>query len=270
MTIDSASIVTFHTNPAELRHVLTLLEQADVHRTFVVDNSESPEIEQVCRSFKGVEYIPSKNNGYGAGHNKGLKRSIESGARYHLVMNSDVDFLPVDIKAMVDFIDSRPDVGCIQPRIVNTDGTDQYTARLLPAPIDPFIRRFMPGWFMRKRRHRYELRMLDHSRPFVAPFLQGSFMLFRINELKKHGLFDERFFLYLEDIDLSRRLCVHTKTMYAPVATVYHQHRAASYGSWKMTVTHSINMIRYFRKWGWFSDHERRILNEVTLKQADI
>lgn len=267
MTPDAASIVTYRTSLPELRHVLELLDGAETGVVYVVDNSRSEAIKSECDRHRRVVYLPSENNGYGAGHNVALRRSIESGAKYHLVMNSDLDFDPADLKEMVRYMDCHPDVGCMQPRIVNPDGSPQYTARLLPQPLDPFVRRFMPQWFMKKRRHRYELRMLDHDRDFDAPFLQGSFMLLRVDELRRYGLFDERFFLYLEDIDLTRRLHRHCRTVYVPVATVRHEHRAASYRSLTMTAIHCVNMIRYFRKWGWFRDAERRKFNDATLKQ---
>lgn len=263
----AASIVTYKTALPELNHVLELLDRAEAGVVYVVDNSRSEAIERECRRHSRVEYIPSDNNGYGAGHNVALRRSIDSGVTYHLVMNSDLDFNPADLGEMVRYMDGHPDVGCMQPKIVNPDGSPQYTARLLPEPLDPFLRRFMPLWFMKKRRHRYELRMLDHDREFDAPFLQGSFMLLRVDELRRHGIFDERFFLYLEDIDLTRRLHRYCRTVYAPVATVRHEHRAASYRSLKMTAIHCINMMRYFRKWGWLRDAERRRMNEATLNQ---
>ncbi len=90
-------------------------------------------------------------------------------------------------------------------------------------------------------------------------------MFFRVETLKKSGLFDERFFMYPEDIDISRRIHAIASTIYWPEVTVTHAHRASSYHSMKMLRIHAINMIKYFNKWGWFIDPGRRLYNQQIL-----
>ena len=87
-------------------------------------------------------------------------------------------------------------------------------------------------------------------------------MLTRVRALNDVGLFDERFFMYPEDIDLTRRINRHYTTMYVPSVNVVHDHRAASYKNHRMMWIHSANMIRYFNKWGWIWDSERREINK--------
>ena len=79
-------------------------------------------------------------------------------------------------------------------------------------------------------------------------------MFIRSEALKAEGLFDERFFMYPEDIDLTRRIHRHWKTLYYPACEIVHDHRAESYKSLRMTKIHIINMMRYFNKWGWWVD----------------
>nr|WP_304642651.1 hypothetical protein [uncultured Muribaculum sp.] len=79
--------------------------------------------------------------------------------------------------------------------------------------------------------------------------------------MKRVGLFDERFFMYPEDIDLSRRLHRMYRTIYYPGITVVHRHRAASYHNSRMLWIHIVNMMKYFNKWGWFFDRERKEFN---------
>ncbi len=186
---------------------------------------------------------------------------LEAGTDYHLVLNSDVRFNPLSILPLIEYLDANPDVGAVQPRIEYPDGTLQYTVRLLPTPADVIFRRFLPRRLVADRINRYELRHIDHTRPFNVPYHQGSFMLLRTSALKDVGLFDERFFMYPEDIDLTRRIHEKYRTMYMPTATVVHDHRAASYHSPKMLAIHMVNMIRYFNKWGWISDRQRRRFN---------
>lgn len=249
----TASIVAYHTDPAELRDALRLLSDSAASTVYVVDNASDSDVAGLCADFAKVIYIPSDNRGYGAGHNRAIRLSLDSGADYHLVMNSDITFAPEALSEIASYMDAHPEVGAVQPRIVNPDGSLQYTVRRLPAPIDLIGRRFIPGWKRTGRNRNYEMRDVDHSLPFDAPVHQGSFMFLRCEALRRVGLFDERFFMYPEDIDLTRRIHEHYLTMYIPEPTIVHNHRRASYRSLRMLVIHCVNMIRYFNKWGWRS-----------------
>lgn len=257
----TASIVTYHTDPAELSNAINALLLNGVERLWIVDNSSSDEIRNLVGSWKEAVYVASENRGYGAGHNQALRRALDLGADYHLVMNSDIDFGAGTLSPMLGYLDRNPDVGMVQPRIVGLDGELQYTVRRLPAPIDLIGRRFFPRWMLGKRADRYELRHIDHTRPFNVPYHQGSFMLIRCAVLHQTGLFDERFFMYPEDIDLTRRVHARFRTMYLPSPTVVHAHRRESYASGRMLAIHCLNMIRYFNKWGWVFDRQRREFN---------
>ena len=94
-------------------------------------------------------------------------------------------------------------------------------------------------------------------------------MFFRISALQDIGLFDERFFMYGEDIDLSRRMHLQYRTMYYPGASIVHLHEAASYKNRRMLLIHIRNIIRYFNKWGWFFDAQRRKINRRLLKDLN-
>jgi hypothetical protein len=113
----------------------------------------------------------------------------------------------------------------------------------------------------------YQLKFADHSREINVPYHQGSFMFFRLECFKKVGLFDQRFFMYPEDIDITRRMHRHYRTMYWPGVTVVHAHKAASYKSKTMLKIHMVNMVKYFNKWGWIFDSERRLWNKQLLRQ---
>ena len=71
--------------------------------------------------------------------------------------------------------------------------------------------------------------------------------------------------MYGEDIDLSRRLAAHYATLFFPGVAVFHEHGAASYKSIRMLWIHILNLVKYFNKWGWFSDSIRASLNNKTL-----
>lgn len=256
----TASIVTYNTDLNELESCLRSLMSPVVDKIYIVDNSKQSYIAEFCRGVEKVVYIGSENVGYGAGHNKAIRQTI-SQADYHLVLNSDVRFNPMILQSLVEYMDENLDVGQIQPRITYPDGELQYTVRMLPSPKDLIFRRFLPKRLVEKNDYRYLLKFADHDREMNVPYHQGSFMMFRTEALQKIGLFDERFFMYPEDIDITRRMHRCYRTMYYPKVSIIHDHRAASYKSSKMLRIHIVNMTRYFNKWGWFVDNERREFN---------
>ena len=263
----TASIVTYHTSGSELEQCFnSLASSGSVSKVYVVDNGQEERIRSLCaQASLPTEYIPLSNPGYGAGHNAAMRRAMDDGAVYHMVLNTDVVFGQDVIPALTQYLDSNPDVGMAQPYITRPDGALEPTARMLPTPADLILRRFLPkGWFKRSR-EKYLLAHIDHSQPFNAPYLEGSFMFMRMAAVKDIGGFDERFFMYPEDIDLTRRMHAHWRTMYCPIAHVVHNHQRASYHSLKMLRIHCVNMIKYFNKWGWWRDPERKRFNQPFL-----
>ena len=213
---------------------------------------------------KQVRYMAMPENlGYGRAHNIALRESAYYQTELHLVMNSDIRVKAEDIDAMHDWMTVHPEAGQLIPKVLNPDGTQQYLAKRLPSPIDVFGRRFLPKWMIAKRNKRYELRDLDLKRPVNAPYLSGCFMLLRTKAAVEAGLFDERYFMYPEDIDLTRTIHRHYLTLYYPEWTIIHAHAQASYKDTRMLRIHIQNMCRYFNKWGWFFDRERKRFNQI-------
>ncbi len=202
-----------------------------------------------------------ENLGYGRAHNIALRESAYYKTDLHLVMNSDIRVKAEDIDAMHDWMLANPQVGQLMPKVVNPDGSQQFLAKRLPAPIDVFGRRFLPAWMTAKRNRRYELRDLDLTRPVNAPYLSGCFMLLRTKAAVEAGLFDERYFMYPEDIDLTRTIHRNWLTLYYPEWTIVHDHARGSYKDKRLLRIHIRNMCLYFNKWGWFFDPERRLFN---------
>lgn len=263
----TVSIVTYKTDTEELQKCLTSLYSSMVKKIYVVDNSKQQYLEDFCKRIEKVEYIPSENVGYGAAHNKAIRKALESGSRYHLVLNSDVYFESFDLEKLEKYMDEHEDVAMVQPNIIYPNGKIQYTCRLLPTPANLIFRRFLPKRMVVGMNYKYQLKMFDRQRELNVPYHQGSFMFFRVSAFEKVGLFDERFFMYPEDIDITRRMHKHFKTMFWPGVTVVHAHRAASYKSKKMLKIHMWNMIKYFNKWGWIFDKERKEWNKQLLEE---
>lgn len=257
----TVSIVTYHTSTDELDHCMASLSSPVVDHVYIIDNGEEHRIAEWASKYNNTIYLSAPNPGYGAAHNIALRQALKDGARYHLVLNSDVRFDPSVLDALVTYMEAHSNVGQIQPKVIYPDGTLQHTCRMLPTPLDVFGRRFLPQCMMRKRNSRYTLCHLDSEKTHNIPYHQGSFMFLRMKAIEQEGMFDERFFMYPEDIDLTRRIHRNWQTLYYPAVSIIHDHRAASYHSLRMTWIHANNMVKYFNKWGWWFDSERRRFN---------
>ena len=263
----TVSIVTYKQKLEELEKCLNSLKSPLISRIYIVDNSKMKEIADFCQQYSNVIYIASDNVGYGAGHNQAIHLVLKTDEKYHLVLNSDVYFESSIMNELAVYMDAHKDVAQVQPNVIYPNGTMQYTCRLLPTPINLIFRRFLPRWLVEKTDDRYLLKFNDHKTEMNVPYHQGSFMFFRTACFNMVGLFDERFFMYPEDIDITRRMHKYYKTMFWPGVTIVHAHRAASYKSKKMLIIHIKNMIKYFNKWGWVFDSERKQWNRNLLKE---
>ncbi len=251
--------------------VKELMRVRCLHRLYLIDNSPTKAAaEELLWKDDRVRYIfMNKNVGYGRGHNAALRESISDDAPFHLVMNADIVVRAEDIDCLCAYMEEHPEVGQIMPRVVYPSGELQYLCKLLPTPFDVFGRRFLPQRWIGKHNARYELRQSGYDRCMNVPYLSGCFMLLRTIAVQRAGLFDERYFMYPEDIDLTRRIHRQYATLYYPDVTIVHNHRKGSYHSMRLLWIHIVNMCRYFNKWGWFWDKERSLVNRATLSSID-
>lgn len=275
------SIVLYR--PAWEQEVLPLVEELlrvkNLRKIYLLDNTEpsySPKdglTAQAVLQQRGLtaqavsrklRYMPTgENMGYGRAHNIALRESAYYKTELHLVMNSDIRVKAEDIDAMHDWMLMHPEVGQLMPKVLNPDGTQQYLAKRLPSPIDVFGRRFLPAWMIARRNRRYELRDMDLEKPVNAPYLSGCFMLLRTKAAVEAGLFDERYFMYPEDMDLTRTIHRNWLTLYYPAWTIVHAHARSSYKDKHMLRVHIRNICLYFNKWGWLFDKERHTFNSL-------
>jgi len=255
------SIVLYKHSWSQTSALITaLLKVKGLNTLYLIDNSPVPD-----KDFrdKGAQYIfTGSNRGYGAGHNIALRKSLRQDVPYHIVINPDVEINPEILEELLAYMEQNPQVGQLMPKIVYPDGSLQYLCKLLPTPIELFGRRFLPEAFNRQKMERFEMRKTGYREIMEVPYLSGCFMMLRTSALKETGLFDERFFMYPEDIDLTRRMHKRFKTVFYPKVSIVHHHEQGSYTSKKMLMIHIINLIRYFNKWGWWFDPERKLINK--------
>lgn len=267
----TASIVLYNSDPSKFEKVLKVWGEADnVGVLYLVDNSPVRSEYFTSNIFKKIQYLFADSNlGYGAGHNIALRKILAT-SKYHIIINPDIEIDNGVISGLSKFMEEHPDVGHVMPKILYPDNSIQYVCKLLPTPFDLFARRFLPSFLFKKSADRFCLKFTNYEQVMDAPNLSGCFMFLRVSALKQVGLFDERFFMYMEDIDLTRRINQQYRTVFYPEVEVYHEHAAESYKNMKFLKMHINSIFKYFNKWGWFFDGKRRRVNEKTLSQIKL
>lgn len=264
----SISIVLYKTSRTDIDNCLNSLDRVGTElKVYIIDNSPSDELKSAFYGLNVVYYHNPSNPGFGSAHNVGLRMSADEGFDYHLILNADIAFSEDVITPMIKYMDAHPAVGQMMPRVTNPDGTLQRLCKLVPTPMDLLFRRLLPSTMLTNRQRRFGLHDSGYDRTMFVPFLSGCFMLLRNSVIKAVGGFDERFFMYSEDIDLTRRIADRYDTLFFPHVSVTHGYAAASRKSARMFIIHAVNVSRYFNKWGWMNDPMRNRLNRRTLAQ---
>jgi len=268
----NASIVLYHNKKQQLEQAISSFLNTNLEvNLYLIDNSNNDDLKELASIDKRIEYIFNNANlGYGKAHNIAMRKSIDENIAYHIVLNPDIYFDNGVLEELFEYMENNNDVGHIMPKVLYPDGELQYLTKLLPSPADLIFRRFLPfeKW-KEKKSFKYELRFSGYNQIANVPYLSGCFMFLRTKALENVGMFDERFFMYPEDIDLTRRIHKKYKTLYYPEVSIVHEHEKASFKSLKMMKIHMWNMIKYFNKWGWFFDSERKKFNEQILEELD-
>lgn len=177
----------------------------------------------------------SANKGYGAAHNRAMR---SAGRGPYLVMNPDITLRPGALTTLLAFFREHPRSRILGCKLLNADGSTQASCRRFPT-IGDALSGNIP---LLGNRARYEMREYDHATPRRVDWVSGAFML-----LRKPYRFDERFFLYFEDVDLCRRV---GGVYYVPSAVAVHAAQYSSRKSLAWRIVHAASMIRYVLKHG--------------------
>ncbi|MBP5224254.1 MAG: glycosyltransferase family 2 protein [Lachnospiraceae bacterium] len=253
----SISIVVYRDAEAAERAVRSIEEQTAVSVTkalYVIDNGaaeyagDREGFRAFLRQYPDVTYIAAPENlGYGAANNLVLPL-LDSD--FHAVLNPDIELREDAFSSILDFMRQKEDCGMVIPRLTDEEGRLQKAYRRELTVADLVIRYLFPNGF-RKRQDRHTMQDMDYTQPFCVPFGQGSFLVIRTELFRKLKGFDERFFLYMEDADLCRRVNEISSLLYFPGATVIHGWERSSYRDKTLFRIHLRSMRQYFSKWGW-------------------
>ncbi len=216
----------------------------------VVDNDSGDGTpEMVEREFPEVDVLRAGGNlGFSAANNLAIRRTA---GKYVLVLNPDTRLLPGALEHLVRLMEERPEIGMCGPRLVREDGSlDHAGKRSFPSVLSAL------GHFTGVGRRAAGGKLAAYRAPAVeggrVDAVNGAFMLIRRAALDEVGLFDEGYWMYMEDLDLCYRFArAGWITWYEPAVEVVHV-KAGTTGpsrSARLDYAFHYGMHRFYRKW---------------------
>lgn len=216
-------------------------------KIYLVDNaSKDGSASKLADEFPAVSVIFSdKNLGFGAGHNLVLPL-IESD--FHAIVNPDIILSGDILTELTLFMRKNTDIGMCTPAVRYTDDVPQHLPKRTPR-LKYLIANRTPGKKWEETRRHYKMLDEDLSDVTDVEFASGCFLFVRTALLKLAGGFDERYFMYFEDADLTRTLAKTARVVFYPFAYVYHDYTRTSAHSGRYLAIHVLSMFKYFWKW---------------------
>lgn len=215
---------------------------------YVSDNfSTDNTVELIRHHFPEVIVLENeKNGGFGYGHNQVIPLLNSD---YHCVINPDIVVDSEVISNLVNYLQEHSQIGLITPKILNQDGTEQYLPKRNPKFSYVILSKF-PG--LKKFRREYTRQDEEFNQPTEVDFCTGCFFLTPTEVFKKMGGFDDHFYMYFEDGDLSRRVKkAGYEVVFHPLEQVYHHWHRENTKNIKGILRFLHSMIKYFVRWGW-------------------
>ncbi|MFN8176555.1 MAG: glycosyltransferase [bacterium] len=258
LTAPEVSVVVVSYETCDLlRRLLASLRAAGSARAsevLVVDNASGDGTVAMLREeFADVRVIANAEN---VGYSRAVNQAIRAASgRYLLILNPDIEVLPGSVDALVGHMDAHPETGIAGGKLLNSDGTLQYSCRTFYTFATLLHRRTPLGkLFPNSRTVREHLMMdWDHESVREVDWMLGACLMVRREAITDVGLMDERFFMYFEDVDWCYRMKQHGwKVVYVPDARMRHLHRRESAGGGLFNprlFAHLNSMFRFFDKW---------------------
>lgn len=175
----------------------------------------------------------SSRKGFGANHNAAFRLTS---SEFFCVLNPDIRLTRNPFPALLEFA-CQPDVGVVAPRVVNNSGQREDSERRFPTP-----------WELMKKIVGGKSAIWSDAHPVSSPdWIAGMFMLFPRSVFEELHGFDERYFLYYEDVDLCARLALAGyKRLVCSDVTVVHDARRSSHANLRYAAMHLQSIVRFF------------------------
>lgn len=247
----SGSIV-LHNNKSTLRKTLTSIRtytQGVNFDLYLIDNASKDGSVKIAQEVypEAKLLCNAENVGFGAAHNR-VRGMLTS--KYHCIINPDIILTEESIAKMAAYMDDHPEVALLSPRVVfPKTGEDQILGKRNPKIKYLVASRMRFLKVAEKALDEYAMRDADYSQPFEIENATGCFMFIRTDVYKRIGGFDERYFLYFEDCDITRAIGKYGKTLYYPYAIVGHEWARESKKDTRLLLIQIQSMFKYFSKW---------------------
>ena len=219
----------------------------------VVDNASSDgSADMAAQQFPAARLIRNSDNlGYAGAVNQAMR---ESRGRYFLILNPDIEVNETSVANLWAFMESNRSVGIAAAKLINPDGSLQMSARTFYTVRTVLLRRtFLGKIFPNSEIVRKHLMLdWDHNSEREVDWVIGASMMVRREAYEAVGGMDERFFLYLEDVDWCYRMKKHGWSVYYVPASVmkhYHRRESARLLPDRQLVAHLLSTVRFFDKW---------------------
>jgi GT2 family glycosyltransferase len=217
--------------------------------TIVVDNCSSdgtPDFLRAC--YPEVRLMPKQNSdGFAANNNIGIRKSRGD---FVLLLNPDVVIQSRSVETLLDHMLTHPSVGIGGPQLLNTDLSPQFSCRRFVNVYTVLLRALNWGKdeSSREELRRYLMMDVDLSEAQAVDWVIGAAMIVRRKAFDQVGLFDERFFLYIEDQDWCFRMWREGwQVNYIPQAKMIHSHQRSSVRSRiSLKTFHHVKSMAYF------------------------
>ena len=209
-------------------------------------------IEKLCPNAE-LFIKNDQNLGYGRAINK-LFLSLTDLPEYVGILNTDLTWSEGTFESILRFMDYSNDVVMCSPRIVDLAGNLQYLCKQYPTILGLMSRRYIPKNLKPPALFRYDrwytMQDNDYNTIFDVPYLTGCCMVVRSEVFSLNSGFDERFFLYLEDADLTRSISQFGRCVHFSGASVVHTWGRGNYRSFRLAIVNIYSALLYFLKWG--------------------
>lgn len=257
-------IINSYKNPELLRLCIESIKknvQGVNYELIVADSETSEETEMMMREdYPEISFFSFKKN---VGLQALLQKGIEqSHGDYLFLINGDLIITPESVAKLLNFIKNDAKIGMVGPKLLNFNGSLQYSCFRFYRPLTIIYRRTFFGRLSLAKKHLdwFLMKDYDHKVPKEVDWLMGSALMISRQAIEKVGLMDSRFFLYMEDVDWCRRFWnMGFKVVYYPDAVMHHYHgKGSQQGGFiqsllfnKLTWIHIFSALKYFIKyWG--------------------
>lgn len=266
----SVSIVTYNSSLELLRRTLSSLRLATRRaapgklaavEVRVVDNGSGAvyreQLQRLLLEFPAqpgfqlkLQNLP-RNLGYGGGHNQ----AMVEGSDYHLVLNPDVELAEDALEAGLSRFQAQADTVLLSPRAIGPEGDQEFLCKRHPSVLVLLLRAFAPRlgqrWFPHQMASYQMSDVCTGDQPVEVPLASGCFMLLRGAAVRATGGFDESYFMYFEDFDLSLRLAEMGRVEYLPAMQITHHGGYAGSKGLAHVRLFARGALRFFRQHGW-------------------